>query len=240
MREQTELEGILLVDKPSGPTSHDVVDRARRVCRMRRVGHAGTLDPMATGLLVLLIGKATKLSQYLTSLDKVYHGSITLGVATNTMDAEGEVASTKPVPDLAEEEVARAMETFVGDQYQTPPMFSAVKIKGKRLYKMARKGQEVEREPRFIRISRFDLIELKLPEIRFELACAKGTYARVLANDFGEKLGCGGHLSQLRRIASGQFGVDQAISLADLERLGPQSVSKIMIPPHDAAPTPLL
>ena len=196
-----ELEGGLLIDKPIGLTSHDVVDRVRRKLKMKRIGHAGTLDPMATGLLIILVGKATKLSQYLMSLDKAYQGTITLGETTNTYDAEGEVMTTKPVPDIAQTEVQEVLNTFVGDQYQTPPMFSAVKIDGQPLYKMARKGKEVEREPRFIRISRFDITRFALPEVDFSLDCTKGTYVRSLANDIGGKIGCGAYLSALRRSA---------------------------------------
>ena len=147
-----ELEGVLLVDKPTAHTSHDVVARLRRKLNMRRIGHAGTLDPMATGLLIMLIGKATRISQYLISLDKEYEGTITLGATTDSQDADGEVMETRPVPPLTEAEVRTAMNAFLGDQYQMPPMYSAIKIDGVPLYKSARKGEEVEREPRFIRV----------------------------------------------------------------------------------------
>ena len=152
-----DFEGILLVDKPQGITSHDVVNRLRRKLNMKKIGHAGTLDPMATGLLVMLIGKATKVSQYLISLDKTYEGTILLGVETDSQDADGEVVAENPVPaDLSEESITKEMVGFLGDQYQTPPMFSAKKIDGVPLYKMARKGKTVEREPRFNRINSFD------------------------------------------------------------------------------------
>jgi len=140
--EAGDLEGVLLIDKPTGMTSHDVVDRVRRKLSIKRVGHAGTLDPMATGLLIMLIGKATKLSQYLMSLDKEYEGTITLGSSTNTQDAQGEVVMSRPVPELTEAEVRKVMATFIGDQYQMPPMFSARKIDGVALYKHARKGSK--------------------------------------------------------------------------------------------------
>src|SRR5208283_1520031 len=153
-----ELDGVLLVDKPGAHTSHDVVARLRGKLRMRKVGHAGTLDPMATGLLIVLLGRATRVSQFLISLDKEYEGSIELGKTTNTQDADGEVMETRPVPDLTGDQVAAAMRGFTGDQYQTPPMFSAIKIGGVPLYKMARKGEEVEREPRFIRVMSWDLL----------------------------------------------------------------------------------
>jgi tRNA pseudouridine55 synthase len=147
-----EMEGILLVDKPVDHTSHDVIARLRGKLRMKRIGHAGTLDPMATGLLIVLVGKATRVSQYLISLDKEYEGTIEFGKVTDTQDADGEVMETRPVPALTEEQVRAAMHTFLGDQYQTPPMYSAIKIDGVPLYESARKGEEVEREPRFIRV----------------------------------------------------------------------------------------
>src|SRR5690606_10285941 len=150
-----ELEGVLLVDKPTEHTSHDVVARLRGKFHMKRIGHAGTLDPMATGLLVILVGKATRVSQYLTSVEKEYTGTIELGKVTNTQDAEGEMLETRPVPEFSEAQIRQTLQGFLGDQYQTPPMFSAVKIDGVPLYKKARAGEEVEREPRFIRIMRF-------------------------------------------------------------------------------------
>jgi tRNA pseudouridine55 synthase len=235
-----ELEGVLLIDKPTGLTSHDVVDRVRRKLKMKRIGHAGTLDPMATGLLIILVGKATKLSQYLMSLDKAYRGTITLGETTNTYDAEGEVMMTKPVPKISQTEVQEVLNSFVGDQYQTPPMFSAVKINGQPLYKMARKGKEVEREPRFIRISRFDITRFELPEVDFSLDCSKGTYVRSLANDIGEKIGCGGYLSALRRSASDRFSIEEAVTLEDFENASSEDISCMLISKKDAMPNTVL
>lgn len=236
MVEQTELEGVLLIDKPSGMTSHDVVDRVRRVLRMKRIGHAGTLDPMATGLLIILVGKATRLSQYLTSLDKVYEGTIILGQTTNTHDADGEIVASRPVPPLSEAEARQAMNEFVGDQYQTPPMFSAKKREGVPLYKLARKGQEVEREPRFIRIAQFELLRFDLPELDVRVRCSKGTYIRTLAHDLGEKLGCGAHLSSLRRTATDRFAIEQAATLEELSGWDLATVRQRMLSPHEAAP----
>ena len=240
MNESKDLEGVLLIDKPSGLTSHDVVDRVRRKLKMKRIGHAGTLDPLATGLLIILVGKATKLSQYLMSLDKVYEGTITLGVATNTYDAEGEVMTTIPVPELGEDAVAETLTSFIGDQYQTPPMFSAVKINGQPLYKLARKGMEVEREPRFIRISRFDVTRFESPEIDFVLNCTKGTYVRTLASDIGEKIGCGAHLSGLRRTASDKFHIKDAIELEAFQEADRETISNILIAKNDALPNTVL
>ncbi|RME68303.1 MAG: tRNA pseudouridine(55) synthase TruB [Verrucomicrobia bacterium] len=236
MAEQTDFEGVLLIDKPAGITSHDVVDRVRRVLRMKRVGHAGTLDPMATGLMLVLVGKATKLSQYLMSLDKEYEGTVTLGVTTNTHDADGEVVSTKPVPELTEDAVLEVMDTFIGDQYQTPPMFSAIKKEGVPLYKLARKGREIEREPRFIRISEFELLRFAPPELDIRVRCSKGTYIRTLAHDLGEKIGCGGHLSALRRTAIDRFSIDQAIPLDEFQEMEPAEIRKRLLSGYDVTP----
>lgn len=228
------------MDKPQGMTSHDVVARARRIFKMKKIGHAGTLDPMATGLLILLIGRATRLSQYLMSLDKVYEGSVTLGETTNSHDAEGEVVSTRPVPDLTEEQLLAVLKEFVGDQYQIPPMFSAIKKEGVPLYKLARKGKTIEREPRFIRVSAYDLLRFDSPVLDIRVKCSKGTYVRTLANDLGEKIGCGAHLSALRRTASDRFTIDEAHSLRELEEMTPEQLAEALIPIHIAAPTMVL
>ena len=197
-----ELEGILLVDKPSDHTSHDVIARLRGKLKMKRIGHAGTLDPMATGLLIVLVGKATRASQYLISLDKEYEGTVELGKITDSQDAEGQLMETRPVPALTLDQVKAATATFLGDQYQIPPMYSAIKIDGVPLYKSARKGEEVEREPRFIRVMSWDILGFNSPKIEFRMRVSKGTYVRTLAHDLGQKLGCGGPLSALRRSAS--------------------------------------
>jgi tRNA pseudouridine55 synthase len=232
-----EMEGILLVDKPTDHTSHDVVARLRGKLRMRRVGHAGTLDPMATGLLIVLVGKATRVSQYLMSLDKEYEGTIELGKVTDTQDAEGEVLETIPVPPFSESEILAAVKSFHGDQYQTPPMYSAVKIDGVPLYKSARKGEEVEREPRFIRVMSWDITRFALPRLDFRLRCTKGTYVRTLAHDLGRKLGCGAHLAALRRTASDKFHVSQALTLDQINALSLPEIEKRLIAPRDAVPS---
>jgi tRNA pseudouridine55 synthase len=224
------------VDKPQGLTSHDVVYRLRRKLSMKKIGHAGTLDPMATGLLIMLIGKATRISQYLMSVDKVYEGEATLGVLTDSQDAEGEVMETRPVPELTESQVREAMKGFLGDQYQTPPMHSAIKIDGVPLYKMARKGEEVEREPRFIRVSAFNLQSFSPPKLTFDLHCTKGTYVRTIAYDLGNKLGCGAHLSALRRTGSGKFSIGQCLTLDEIEALPVSEIEKRLIPVYEAAP----
>lgn len=234
----SEYEGILLIDKDAGCTSHDVVNKVRRILKIRSVGHAGTLDPLATGLLVILVGRATKVSQYLMSLDKVYDGEMKLGVETNSQDSEGEVVSELPVPESVNEAYMREqMASFLGDQYQTPPMFSAKKLNGIPLYKLARQGQEVQREPRFINISKFELLEWNKPAAKFRLACSKGTYVRTVCHDLGKKIGCGAHMTQLRRISSDKFNVENAITVEKLSQLSPSAIRKILIPVASAVPS---
>jgi tRNA pseudouridine55 synthase len=232
-----EMEGVLLVDKPTDHTSHDVIARLRGKLKMKRIGHAGTLDPMATGLLIVLVGKATRVSQYLMSLDKEYTGTVTLGKVTTTQDAEGEMLETRPVPAFSEAEVRATMKTFIGDQYQTPPMYSAIKIDGVPLYKKARQGEEVEREPRFIRISSFELTGFALPDLDFIVRCSKGTYIRTLAHDLGQKLGCGAHLSKLRRTGSGKFVISQCLTMEQIEAMPLPEIEKHLLPVHAAVPS---
>ncbi len=229
--------GILLVDKPQGMTSHDIVARMRRVFRIKKIGHAGTLDPMATGLLLILVGKATKVSQYLMSLDKEYAGTIKLGEVTDSQDADGEIVATHPVPDLTESDVVEAMATFIGDQYQTPPMYSAKKINGQKLYQLARQGKTIEREPRVIHVSRYELTDFAPPKLSFVVASSKGAYIRTLANDLGERLGCGAHLSALRRTAVGAFGIQQAYTLDAIEHMAPSELRRCLIPVNQAVPS---
>lgn len=237
-KQLSDYEGILLIDKPSGCTSHDVVDKVRRILKMRAVGHAGTLDPSATGLLVILVGKATKVSQYLMSLDKTYEGEFTLGIETNSHDSDGEVVAELPIPSgLTEEALKGKMAEFLGDQYQTPPMFSAKKVNGVPLYKLARKGQEVVREPRFINISKFELLSWESPKGRFVLSCSKGTYVRTVCNDLGKRIGCGAHMTALRRISSNKFDVANAVSLEELAQMTPVAIKKTLIPVREAVPS---
>lgn len=233
-----ELDGILLVDKPADHTSHDVIARLRGKLRMKRIGHAGTLDPMATGLLVVLVGKATSVSQYLISLDKEYTGTIKLGVTTNSQDADGEVLVTRPVsPSLTEAEVLAAIKTMLGDQYQMPPMFSAIKIDGVPLYKLARKGEEIVREPRFIRVASWDLTRFAPPELDFCVRCTKGTYVRTLAHDLGEKLGCGAHLSALRRTGTDKLTLERALTIDQINALTLPEIEKHLLHPRDVVPS---
>ncbi|MBI5819612.1 MAG: tRNA pseudouridine(55) synthase TruB [Verrucomicrobia bacterium] len=216
MIEFTPFDGVLLVDKPAAWTSHDVVAKVRAHFGFKKVGHCGTLDPMATGLLVLVLGRATRLSEKLTSDDKGYEGTILLGVTTNTEDADGEAIETKPVPPLTEADLQAAFQKFRGDIYQTPPMVSAIKYQGRPLYKLARKGIEVVREPRLVHIYDLRLIATELPRVKFQMSCSKGTYVRTLAADIGRDLGCGAHLSELRRTAAGSFKLEQAHTLEQI------------------------
>ncbi len=234
-------EGILLVDKPSGITSHDIVDRLRRKLKMKKIGHAGTLDPLATGLMIMLIGKATKVSQFLISLDKAYEGTFKLGVETDSQDSDGEVVETKDLPEnLSEEIIGDAMKEFLGDQYQTPPMFSAKKINGVPLYKMARKGKTVEREPRVIRINELSLQRWDSPEGRFFMDCSKGTYVRTVFHDLGQKLDCGGHLTSLRRTKINDFSIEGVPTLDEIETMGTGEFQSLLIPVREAVPAHVL
>jgi len=227
--------GFLVVDKPVGWTSHDVVDAARRWLGIRRIGHLGTLDPLATGVLPLAVREATKLAPFLDGGEKIYVGTIRLGVSTDTFDGEGEVTSRYDGPLPSEAEVRKALETFVGEIQQIPPMYSSVKKDGVPLYKLARRGEEVEREPRTITIYRAEMHHYAPPEIGIEIACTPGTYVRTLANDLGEKLGCGAHLSGLRRTQSGTFTLDQARLVEDLDALGEaRELEGHLIPPDVA------
>jgi len=224
MQEFTALDGALLIDKPAGMTSHDVVDEIRRQFGIKKVGHCGTLDPNATGLLIIVLGRATKLSERLMSDDKVYEGSIKFGESTNSYDSDGELISSLPVPPITLDELNNLASEFVGDQMQTPPMVSAVKKGGVPLYKLARKGVEVQREPRLIHIYNFKFSSYEEPIGKFRLACTKGTYVRSIAHELGQKIGCGAHLVQLSRTKSGKFEVSQA---TPLQKILSSSVSEL-------------
>ncbi len=210
------MDGFLVVDKPSGITSHDVVSFIRRKFNMRRVGHAGTLDPLATGVLIILLGKATKLFDKFSGFDKAYEATLTLGMRTDTADIQGNILNRSPVEGLTNEQIEEAFLRFVGNIEQTPPMVSAVKVNGKRLYKLARKGIEVKREPRKIRIDLLKVINFSLPEVKFYMECSKGTYVRKFAEDVGDVLGCGGCISQIRRTKIGCYTIESAVKLEDV------------------------
>lgn len=206
-------DGVLLVDKAEGMTSHDVVALVRRKLQIRRVGHCGTLDPIATGLLLITVGRGTKVQDLLMSEDKEYVGTFVLGVATDTQDRQGKVIQQRPVREFEENRIRAAFEKFRGDFYQMPPMVSAKKHGGVPLYKLARQGKVVEREPRLVHVYRYTIDRVGLPEIDFSVVCSKGFYVRTYAHDIGEELGCGAHLKSLRRTKSGRFNVAQAISV---------------------------
>lgn len=204
---------VILIDKPVNWTSFDVVARVRRLIKVKKVGHAGTLDPLATGLLIICTGKKTKeISEY-QAQNKKYTGIITLGKTSPSMDLGTEVTETVLPGDLSEEKILIARNKFLGNIEQVPPMFSALKHNGKRLYKLARAGKVVKREPRQVEIYSFEIIKINLPDIHFEISCSKGTYIRVIANDLGKELGCGGILSSLRRTEIGDFNVEDAVDL---------------------------
>lgn len=223
-------DGVLLVDKPVGPTSHDIVNRIRRTFRIEKVGHGGTLDPNATGLLIVLLGKGTKLSEQLMGGDKAYSGVMRLGRTTSSQDCDGETLEEKPWEHVTREQVEAQMAERVGDQFQTPPMVSAIKKDGVPLYKLARKGQEVERKPRFVHVYRFTLGEWAPPLVTFDVLCTKGTYVRTLAHDIGQALGCGACLDALRRTQSGPFSVADALPFDDVLALTPDRLASRVIP----------
>src|SRR6266851_5696262 len=210
-------DGVLLVDKAEGMTSHDVVALARRKLATRKIGHCGTLDPIATGLLLLTVGRGTKVQDLLMSEDKEYAGTFVLGVTTDTQDRQGEVIQQRPVPALDENQIRAAFEKFRGDFYQLPPMVSAKKHAGVPLYKLARQGKVVEREPRLVHVYRYTIDRIALPEIDFSVLCSKGFYVRTYVHDIGEVLGCGAHLKSLRRTRSGRFDVANAITVDEIK-----------------------
>jgi len=232
MRVMNAWDGLLLVDKPSGPTSHDVVDRIRRHFRLDKVGHGGTLDPMATGLLVILLGRGTKLSNFIMGSDKVYEGTMRLGATTDTDDLDGKLLVESDASGVTRGALEAEMKKWVGDIMQTPPMVSAIKKDGVPLYKLARKGQTVEREARLIHIYEFALLDFTLPSVRFRLACTKGTYVRTVCADVGRALGCGAFLEQLRRTRSGSFDVADALTMPRILEMPLEKLVEHVIPVH--------
>lgn len=210
---------VILIDKPVDWTSFDVVAKIRSLIKIKKVGHAGTLDPLATGLLIICTGKRTKdISDY-QNLKKTYTGKITLGKISPSMDLATEISEKQLPENLTEEKILSVRNKFLGKIEQVPPMYSAIKKNGKALYKLARKGKEVEREPREVEIYSFDITKINLPDIHFEITCSKGTYVRVIANDFGEELGCGGVLSSLRRTGIGEYKVDDAYTIDEFSSM---------------------
>jgi tRNA pseudouridine55 synthase len=219
-----DLDGVLLVDKASGMTSHDVVAIVRRALNTKKVGHCGTLDPLATGLLIIVLGRGTKIQDLLMAEDKEYVGTMTLGTMTDSQDADGKITETKPVPEFSREQIEAAFAKFHGDFYQMPPMVSAIKQGGVPLYKLARQGKTVEREPRFVHVYGHEIKEVRLPEIDFRVACSKGFYVRTYAFDIGNELGCGAHLKQLRRTKSGKFTLENSVTVDEIKTLDPATL----------------
>ncbi|MEY2536842.1 MAG: tRNA pseudouridine55 synthase [Verrucomicrobiota bacterium] len=226
-------DGVLLVDKAEGMTSHDVVALVRRRLEIRKVGHCGTLDPIATGLLLLTLGRGTKIQDLLMSEDKEYVGTMTLGISTSTQDREGDIIEQREVPSLTETEVRAAFDKFRGDFYQMPPMVSAIKHGGVPLYKLARQGKVVEREPRLVHIYHYSVDRVAVPDIDFTVVCSKGFYVRTYAHDIGDALGCGAHLKALRRSKSGRFDVAHAITVDEIRNGPPEQIlSRILSLPE--------
>ncbi len=225
-------DGLLLVDKDQGFTSHNAVALCRGILHTKKVGHCGTLDPMATGMLLVVIGKATKWQDALMCEDKVYTGTVKFGIETNSQDADGEVVKELPTDSLTEESIRAAFEHFTGAFDQVPPMFSAVKINGVACYKLARKGQEVERKARHVTVFGYKItrIDLATAEVDFEVHCSKGFYVRTYAHEIGQMLGCGGHLTALRRTRSGHFELSQAIDVPSLKACNAEELSAKIIP----------
>lgn len=230
--------GVLNINKPYRKSSHDVVQSVRRIMDIRRVGHTGTLDPLATGVLVILVGPATRLTQFIVGADKVYHAVIRLGVTTTTYDEEGEVASRAPasvMDNVDRAAIEAALPAFEGEIAQVPPMYSAVRVQGRRLYELAREGQEVERAPRRVTIYRLEIASYEAPDLTLDLRCSSGTYVRSLAHDLGQTLGCGAYLRDLTRTAVGPFRLEESHTLDQLHALAQeQRLDEALRPPQAA------
>ncbi len=236
LRQTGIYDGVVLVDKPSGPTSHDVVSGIRHRFKFDKVGHGGTLDPQATGLLVMLIERGTKLSSHFLNSDKTYEGVMKLGVVTDTLDAQGTIIREGgDYGSVTSEQLEAEASKFKGDIMQTPPMVSAVKKSGVPLYKLARRGKTVERKPRLIHVYNFDLLDVSLPLIRFVMKCTKGTYVRSICADMGENLGCGAHLHELRRLRCGEMDVKDTVSLKQILAMTKEELLERIIPLHSFA-----
>jgi tRNA pseudouridine55 synthase len=223
MKSPSPYDGVLLIDKGSGMTSHDVVAIVRNRLETQKVGHCGTLDPFATGLLLVVVGRGTKIQDLLMSEDKEYVGTIKLGQVTDTQDRDGIIIETHEVA-LDNSAIIAAFAKFHGDFYQTPPMVSAIKKEGVPLYKLAREGKVVEREPRFVHVYAHEIREIRAEEIDFRVICSKGFYVRTYAHEIGEELGCGAHLAALRRTKSGRFTVEGALTIAALKTSPKESI----------------
>lgn len=225
MNQKVNLEGLLLIGKPIGMTSHDVVDVVRKKLKIKKVGHAGTLDPLAQGLMIILVGKYTKFFSKFVSFDKEYLGVVKLGEVTSTGDSEGRVLKTGSYENVTSKDIKEACSCFLGEIDQIPPMVSAIRQGGKRLYSLARKGLTVERAARRITIFKLDILKIEIPLIELFIKCSKGTYIRKLAEDIGEKLSCGAHVIKIKRLAIGPFKLDEAISLEEIDKKHLKTIS---------------
>ncbi|HEY0792609.1 MAG TPA: tRNA pseudouridine(55) synthase TruB [Chthoniobacterales bacterium] len=225
MKLASAIDGVLLIDKAAGMTSHDVVAIARHRLGVQKVGHCGTLDPFATGLLLIVVGRGTKIQDLLMSEDKEYVGTMLLGQVTSSQDRDGEILETRDYHDVDETRIQAAFTKFHGDFYQVPPMVSAIKKDGVPLYKLAREGKVVVREPRFVHVYAHEVKRVELPRIDFRVICSKGFYVRTYAHDIGEELGCGAHLDELRRTKSGRFSVEGAITVEELRSASPETLA---------------
>ncbi len=228
------MNGLLVVDKPEGPTSFDVIRVVRRALGITRVGHTGTLDPMATGVLPICLGESTRIAQFLTEGDKTYEAVVRLGASTDTQDRTGTVLAEADPSSIGREQLEAALDRFRGEIEQVPPMYSAVKVDGKRLYELARSGQEVERTARRVTIYEAKVLAFSPPEATLRVHCSKGTYLRTLAHDLGELLGCHAHLTALRRIQSGPFRIEQSLPLDELKKLPPDEIARRLVSPREA------
>ena len=229
-------DGIILIDKSEGESSFDVVRKLRRALRLKKVGHAGTLDPFATGLLILLLGQGTKLTPYLQDTQKVYQATLRLGIETDTQDPTGRITQRRPVPDLDHDDIRATARTFIGEIEQAPPMFSAIKYQGRRAYKLARKGIKVELRKRTVRVHALKIMAIDLPDITMEVTCGGGTYIRSLAADLGKALGAGAHLRVLRRLRIGAFKVAAAFKAGEIRSEGADLLRKRIISLREALP----
>jgi tRNA pseudouridine55 synthase len=229
----TQYEGIILCHKPHGITSHDLINKLRRAVGQKRIGHTGTLDPRATGLMIICLGRATKIAQFLTEIDKTYEAEIKLGQRSTTYDTEGILKDDypKPIPEMSEKDVKRILKKFIGKSKQKPPKYSAIKIGGQRLYNMARRGKNVDPPEREIEIKEIELISMRIPRIEFRVVCSKGTYIRTLAHDIGEKIGCGAYLSKLARTRIGDYNLDDALSVNEIKHYREAGILKKFIQP---------
>lgn len=228
------LNGIIIIHKEAGFTSHDVVAKMRGICRQKKIGHTGTLDPQATGVLPVCLGSGTKLCDMLTDKDKEYVAELLLGIETDTQDTTGQVLRESPV-EVSEEEVRQAIMSFRGVYHQIPPMYSALKVDGKKLYELARAGKEVERKAREVYLHEIEILDLELPVVKLRVTCSKGTYIRTLCADIGSKLGCGGTMKSLQRTRVGSFGLEKAVTLDQLEALRDEGRLEELLFPVDSA-----